>query len=236
MRIFTYLFDKMVNRFITMYLDRADERNLHPHVLLLAQAQKEAADYATKNMKTAVIYKSRKDIIGFAIDRAPEDGMILEFGVGNGDSLRLLASKTKKPVHGFDSFEGLPEDWGGRHEEKGHYSTGGVRPHVPGNVVLHKGWFEQTVPDFMQNNPQAISLLHVDCDLYSSTKTVLDAAGPQIGVGTIIIFDEYFNYVSWREHEFKAFQEFVTAHKVRYSYLCWGYQQVVVRIDRIGSA
>jgi hypothetical protein len=54
--------------------------------------------------------------------------------------------------------------------------------------------------------------------------------------GTIILFDEYFNYPNWEVHEYKAFQEFVTKYGVKYRYLAFARQQVAVRIESIGSA
>jgi hypothetical protein len=53
--------------------------------------------------------------------------------------------------------------------------------------------------------------------------------------GTVILFDEYFNYPNWERHEFKAFQEFVSERHVKYTYLAFARQQVAVRIDSIGS-
>ncbi len=235
MNIIRRIFDKLTNRFVVALLNKMDERDFHPQRLLLEKAQSQAANYAEKHMKAAVVLDSRDQIIEFSFDRATTTGAVLEFGVANGESLRLIAGLSRQIVHGFDSFDGLPEDWGGRHEGKGHYSTGGQLPTMPENVRLHKGLFDQTVPDFLNVNDQTVKLLHIDCDLYRSTKTALTLLAPKVVPGTIIIFDEYFNFTSWREHEYKAFQEFVEAFDVKYSYICWGFQQVVVRIDEIRS-
>jgi len=232
MGIFRELFDKAAARFITALIGEFEKRRYHPHRLLLEQAQQEAADYASRNMANAVILKDQKEVLGFALSRMDDNGSILEFGVASGDSIRLIAGMVNRPVHGFDSFEGLPEDWGGRHEGKGHYSTNGQLPAVPSNVTLHKGWFENTLDSFCQSNDQSASFLHIDCDLYSSTRTVLEHLKTRIRPGTIIVFDEYFNFTSWKNHEFKAFHEFVKMHQVEYDYLCWGYQQVAVMIRR----
>jgi predicted O-methyltransferase YrrM len=72
----------------------------------------------------------------------------------------------------------------------------------------------------------------VDCDLYSSTQTVFAHLHPKIAPGTIIVFDEYFNYPTWERHEFRAFQEYVRFRQVRYEYigLVPSSQQVAVRI------
>ena len=63
------------------------------------------------------------------------------------------------------------------------------------------------------------SLIHIDCDIYASTRTVLELLAARIVPGTVIVFDEYLNYPSWKEHEFRAFQEFVAAGGRRYDYI-----------------
>ncbi len=66
-------------------------------------------------------------------------------------------------------------------------------------MTLIEGLFEKTIDNFLiQNTDQKkISLPHVDCDLYFSTKTIFDKLGFLVKKDTIIIFDEYFNYPSW---------------------------------------
>lgn len=144
-------------------------------------------------------------IISRAIEMAKVDGLVLEFGVFNGKSIRLIASLTDGMVHGFDSFEGLPEAW--CDEDKGTYSAFGQLPEVPDNVRLHRGWFEDSIPEFRKNETGAIRFINIDCDLYSSTKTIFDLLGPQIVSGTVILFDEFIGYPSWKDDEFKAFHE-----------------------------
>ena len=50
-------------------------------------------------------------------------------------------------------------------------------------------------------------------------ETVLTILAPRIVPGTVIVFDEYFNYPGWQEHEHKAFQEFVKEFRVDYKFL-----------------
>ena len=80
-----------------------------------------------------------------------------------------------------------------------------------------------------------IAFVHIDCDLYSSTKTIFDLLTDRLIPGTIIVFDEYFNYPNWENHEFKAFQELVAQRKLAYTYLAFARQQVTVRVDSIGG-
>ena len=76
-----------------------------------------------------------------------------------------------------------------------------------------------------------MAFIHLDCDLYSASKTVLSLLAPRLKSGTIILFDEYFNYPNWEHHEFKAFREIVAEHGIKYSYLGFARQQVAVRIE-----
>ena len=159
-----------------------------------------------------------------------QNGLILEFGVRHGTSIRQLASFTLKPIYGFDSFEGLPEDW--HQESKEVYSTKGKIPKVPPHVTLIPGWFEETLPLFLEKREEDVALINIDCDIYSSTKTVLDLLSDRIKKGTIIIFDEYIGNLHWEEDEHKAFMESIDQYQWKYEYLCYSAytKQVVVKI------
>ena len=159
------------------------------------------------------------------------EGLILEFGVRFGYSISHIAKLfPKRKIFGFDSFQGLPEDW--HHEKAGSYSTYGKIPSVASNVTLIAGWFNETLPDFKKNNREPIAFMNIDCDLYSSTKLVFNELNPQIAPGTIIVFDEYIGNINWRQDEFKAFQEWVKENKVEYRYLTASFytKQVSVQI------
>jgi len=229
--------DRVIARFVRIQLDMAEQRLLHPNALLRAEAQREAAEYVKERMANALVMARREDVLRVALARAPAAGLVMEFGVGGGESIREIArlAGSERIVHGFDSFHGLPEDWAGRHEERGHYATGGRAPAAPQNVRFHVGLFADALPGFLAAHPGPAAFVHIDCDLYSATATVLDALAPRIGAGTVIVFDEYFNYPGWRGHEFRAFQEFVSRHAATYDYLCWGFQQAAVIVTAIGE-
>ena len=165
-----------------------------------------------------------------AMNASPEDGMVLEFGVRFGNTIRQIASLAGQQVYGFDSFEGLPEVW--HHEPKGSYTTRGEIPKVPSNIELIAGWFEGTLPQFLAEHTGQVRFVNIDCDIYSSTKTVLDQLAPRIIPGSVIVFDEYIGNEHWREDEYKAFQEAVNKYGWEYEYLCFSVftKQVAVRI------
>jgi hypothetical protein len=147
------------------------------------------------------------DLYRLAVDRCISGGLYLEFGVASGRSLRRLRSLIPKEsrLYGFDSFQGLPEPWNGF--RTGSFKTS-IRPCLT-NTELVVGWYQDTVPPFVQKHQEYVSLMHVDCDLYSSTQTVLWAFKDQIVPGTVAVFDELFGYEGFEQHEYKALDEFI---------------------------
>jgi hypothetical protein len=142
-------------------------------------------------------------------------GYVIELGVASGKTINMIGKSMpdNSNIYGFDCFEGLPEPWddGGILFNIGAFSTQGVLPEVPSNVKLFKGLFNDTLPifkhDILQENP--IELLHVDSDIYSSAKCAFDVFKSNIVEGTIIVFDELWNYPYYKDHEMKAFAEFL---------------------------
>ncbi|MDX2381051.1 MAG: hypothetical protein QNM02_14975 [Acidimicrobiia bacterium] len=91
------------------------------------------------------------------------------------------------------------------------------------------------MPAFVAANPAPVAFVHVDSDIYSSAKTVLEQLGPRLRAGSVIVFNEYFNYPNWKQHEYRAWQEYCAATGTTYEYLCWGLYEVAVRITGTGS-
>lgn len=175
------------------------------------------------------------------------DGEILEFGVYKGSSINIIAETLKdKTVHGFDSFEGLPEDWPITHKDKlnpenikhkkGYFAVDKL-PEVKENVKLWKGWFENTIPQYIEQcQPKQIAFLHVDGDLYSSAKTNLFQLEKYIVKDTIICFDEFYPfgrkaYQTWEEGEYKALKEWTSEFDREFEVLSHNlHQQSTIRI------
>jgi hypothetical protein len=189
---------------------------------LRLDAKRDTVNYITPHLKTAMLFADRYALLDYAVKQAKAalpQGLVCEFGVAGGKTLRHIAGLWPAQVHGFDSFEGLPEDWTGTAEQAGRFDLKGKLPKLAPNAQLHIGWFDKSVPPFLAKHAGPAALLHLDADLYSSTKTVLDAFADRIVPGTVLVFDEYYNYPNWREHEFKAFQEFIAATGKRYKYI-----------------
>jgi hypothetical protein len=224
-------------RFLHKYF--AHDLNLE----LQAMARREAALYVREHMAAAIMYADRWSLLQAAVEEALPEGLFLEFGVEKGASANFIAEnlngRAGATLHGFDSFEGLPEAWHGTLETRGSFGVGGTVPKVLPNVTIHKGWFAETLPGFCRQNQNAgISLLHVDCDLYSSTATVLAHAGDLLQPGSIVVFDEYFNYHGWQNHEFKAWREFAAERQVKYAYrgFCARGGHVFLRVEEINRS
>ena len=143
--------------------------------------------------------------------------LYLEFGVAAGESIRWWSSALKNPgskLHGFDSFEGLPEAtwfW-----TKGEFSTGGKAPKIDDpRISFYVGLFDQTLPVY-QPPPHDQLVVNLDADLYSSTIFVLRTLRPHLKSGTYVYFDEM-NHV---DHEPRAFDEFVAESGLKFRPIC----------------
>jgi tetratricopeptide (TPR) repeat protein len=193
---------------------------------------KESWNYILQNRtQNTRLFSTTAGTLKHAVSISEKSGLVTEFGVRFGTTLSLLQQYTQQQVHGFDSFEGLPTSW---HEvPRGAYSTGGQIPLLGDSIQLHPGWFSSTLPTFLAQHKEPSRLIHIDCDLYSSTIEVLDSLAPQITVGTIIVFDEYIMNPHWQKDEYKAWQEAVHKYNWNYEYMAFSLlsNQAVIRIS-----
>jgi hypothetical protein len=211
------IFDRIASRATRLLplRKRAGGGNFNILEVAALKAALDSAKYYERNLLTARSLHNDFDLLAHAASIAKRDGLWLEFGVASGRTIRHLAALQSGPLYGFDSFEGLPDAWRTGYP-KGKF--GGQLPTVPGNVELIQGWFSDTLSAFLSTHTGDVSLLHVDCDLYSSTKTIFDLLEPRLVPGSVIVFDEYWNYPGWQQHEYKAFNEFVTRTGRKYRY------------------
>ena len=168
-------------------------------------------------------------------------GDIVEFGVFTGISLALLSKAHSfdpkgmmRKVVGFDSFRGLP----GSDEAHARWQPGDcssnhswhpllrvddpVTPDVTLSLfeacaleapVLHVGPFETTLAIAFPDVHPRVALVHVDCDLYESTRDALAAVAPVLQDGAVLLFDDWFHYRGHPEKgESRAFSEFLATH------------------------
>lgn len=208
-----------------------------PRVYRLQVAREDAARFANAELLAVEAFPNKLALLTHALEQtgAEPNGFLAEFGVYTGQTVNHIASRTERTVHGFDSFEGLPENWR-EGFDKGTFDMDGL-PRVRDNVVLHKGWFDETLPGFRDAVAGPAAFLHLDADLYSSTRTVLEMLADRIVPGTVIVFDELVGYPGWQQGEFKAFGEFVERYDVTFEYIGWvpSGEQVAVKITGIAT-
>jgi hypothetical protein len=192
------------------------------------------------------------------IPKEPYEQTWLEFGVFQGTSLAKLARAKREGVSlwGFDAFRGLPEFWRtdpnvpGGALGKGFFGMDRI-PHPPDGAGYVVGWYEDTLRSIEFQAP--ITLVHVDADLYSSTKTIhrylfgardtgaakmmkKDPFGhdlhwrvPRIVKGAIVVYDELF-CPPWDNGELRALYEDMTELGMKLEWLAWQLDKVVARV------
>ena len=191
------------------------------------QRTEDAQAYHDQHFAQVPSYASDLRLHQAVSSQVRQGGYILEFGVATGRSIRHWARMfPTHDIYGFDGFEGIYEDWNGM--KAGHFAQ--RPPRVPHNVKLVVGRFSETLPLWCETHPGPASLIHIDCDLYQATCDVFEHLRTRIQTGTIIVFDEYWNYPNWPEHEFRAWQE----QQIPYEYIGHvhggNYQPVAVRV------
>lgn len=161
-------------------------------------------------------------------------GDYLEFGVFNGSSIgsmhiarAQMEAVDQMRLFGFDAFQGLPP--GAENDDGGVWKSGWYacsfedmqqclrdRNINPDDMHWVKGWYNETLTPSLakQFNMNNIGIVMVDCDIYSSSKTVLDFIAPQINTPVILCFDDWkLNDVDLNEDgEYRAFNEMLEAH------------------------
>lgn len=181
--------------------------------------------WANKNKKIAYNdfpskwrYEKRYNLYKWVIEKenlstAPIN--YLEFGVSAGHSFRWFLQQntnSESRFYGFDTFTGLPEDWGPF--KKGALNNNNKPPeiHEP-RVKFYQGLFQQTVPGFLTElNNNRRNVIMMDADLYSATLYTLTSLAPVLKKGDIIFFDEF----AVATHEFKAFHDFVQSYYINF--------------------
>ena len=184
-------------------------------------------------------YKDRIRLFEYVIsteglDKKPIHYM--EFGVASGFSFAWWVKANQHPeslFYGFDTFEGLPEDW--HFFKKGAFSYD-IPFMEDSRGTFIKGLFQDTVYNFLDNyrnkhaNADAVRVIHMDADLYSSTLFALTMLAPYLRNGDILFFDEF----NIPNHEFAAWTDFIRSYYIKYEVLgaVNNFYQVAIKIVR----
>lgn len=226
-RAFRSVLDRTLVR-LARYVDARIHpvREHHDEVfdIVARRAAESSADYIEAHLDHAQLFPTREQVWDYALSEVTLDGLHAEFGVFQGHSINHIATEIgDKTIHGFDSFEGLKEDWSGTWYRAGHFTLGGTPPSVRPNVRLIKGWFDATVPAFLAEQAGTpFAFVHMDADTYESTSLVLALLGDRIVSGTVLVFDDYLGFPNWQHGEYMAWQQFVTNRGLTYRYLAFG--------------
>ncbi|WP_425039794.1 class I SAM-dependent methyltransferase [Primorskyibacter sp. S187A] len=211
-----------------------------PLTLLRDWAVQDSFETFRDHMTGAMLFPRKASLRKWACLQAQSQfggtGLYAEFGVWRGHGVNLFGKLLKKEdvtIWGFDSFEGLEEDWTGQSKgaQAGRFNLDGVLPDVRSNVQLVKGWVQDSVPQWLDSCPDmAASFLHFDLDTYTPTRFVLEAVRARLVPGTILLFDELYGYPGWRRHEYRALTE--TLPEDSYDFIAFSEQAVALRMTR----
>lgn len=162
-------------------------------------------------------YAKRHTLHGYVIEKenlATVPIQYLEFGVANAQSFKWWLEANKhvdSRFFGFDTFEGLPENWG-------FYKKGDMTSEAPVAIdpraEFVKGLFQDTLFTFFRTHPMNTGMkkvIHMDADLFSSTLFVLTTIAQYLNNGDIIMFDEF----NVPNHEFYAFKCFSDSYYIK---------------------
>lgn len=179
-------------------------------------------------------YNKRIKLYNFIIENEIANTEIdyLEFGVSKGESFKWWIEHIKNEksrFFGFDTFNGLPEDWGPF--KKGDMSNGNIPPVI--NDSRHKffqGIFQKTLYEFLKTyKSEKRKVILMDADLYSSTLFVLSTLSPYLAKGDIILFDEF----NVPLHEYKAFKDWTESFYINYTLIgeVNNFYQVAIKLN-----
>lgn len=162
------------------------------------------------------------------LKRCKDERPFYEFGVWRGASFHFLLQRLGKG-YGFDTFEGIPEDWDDKPE--GSYSSEGNIPEMKGGEFI-AGKFEDTLPEFFNDERPKAALINLDADLYSSTLCALTHAFAVIDADTILVFDEFLMNQNWENDEYRALEDFCAEKKCSYEVIALSFftKQVAVKL------
>jgi hypothetical protein len=219
-----YFIRKSKALFLKWNLHRLFSPLVQPFLLLayltkLSKWRKNNSSHACNDFYSEFDYEKRYKIYEHLVATEVKEGPVLymEFGVAQGLSIKWWLANhrhAQSEFYGFDTFEGLPENWGTF--KQGDMTSGGKFPEVDdARCTFVKGLFQDTLPEkirTIKNISERRKVIHLDADLYSSTLYVLTSLAPCLKAGDILIFDEF----NVPLHEFKALMDFESAYYIKY--------------------
>ena len=212
--------------------------NKSPIDIYLDKVSQDSYEFFKEDINKSSSFTNDEDIRHYSISKAfkninSNNNIFLEFGVYKGVSTKLFAkflSHYDLEIYGFDSFEGLEEDWiASDYNPIGTFSQKKKHLKMPKNVKIITGKIQDTLDNFLKSNlDKKIIFVHMDMDTYTPTKYALNKIKPFLQKGSIILFDEFYGFPDWQNHEYKALKE--TFKEEEYKYFAFGNRQVSIEI------
>ena len=196
----------------------------------------ECVEHFEKYIEKSALFTKRKRIQKYAITNSlindeNHTKFYLEFGVYKGETANFFSNYVKK-LYAFDSFEGLKENWVGFPDhKKGTFNLDKKIPKLNSNIEPIRGWVQDTLENFLKKNSPNINFVHLDVDTYESTKYILLKIKPFLNKGTILLFDQLYNYIGWKEGEYKALKEVFKEDEYTYAAFNLKGSEVVIKIN-----
>jgi hypothetical protein len=206
--------------------------SLHPYEMYAKEQIKKCYETFKPHFQKS-IFLDYKSYHKFIIERAKENDVsnkkfYLEFGVYVGTSINFFSNYVNI-IYGFDSFEGLREDWVGTKKPKGTFNLKRKLPKLNKNVIPVVGWVQDTLGPFLEKHKPEINFIHLDMDTYETTKFVLTKIKPYLTKNCTIAFDELYNYPGWEFGEYRALKEIFNDNEYKYVCFCKNGQQVMIQ-------
>ncbi len=205
--------------------------------------------YFINNLK---IPNLKKDPLRYCLQNnlINKNGLWLEFGVSSGGTIDLISNYNENNIYGFDLFDSVDKigNWKDLYNEcqvgipknvnelnKNNYGRTGVIKKINKNVKFVKGYFEETVNEFLSTKKSKITFIHIDCTFYESTKTVLTECLPYID-DAIIIFNSLINTKNYFNNELLAFYNFIhNNNKFTYEFIGKNGNKIITDLDELNK-
>lgn len=186
--------------------------------------------------KNAVFLSDKNSVLEYAVKKSllqdlEQSKTYLEFGVWTGESINFLSDFLQKNcIYGFDSFEGLREDWKGYHLTSGTFNLNKRVPKLKKNIIPMVGWIQDTLPKFLLEKKPKINFMHIDTDTYETAKFILENTKKYLCKNSIIVFDELYNFPGWDVGEYKALKETFSDNEYKFLGFALKGEQAVIQI------
>jgi len=226
--MFFKLFYKIRHLFINLIINAIQYDRMNFVSFLQTKAHEKTIEILGDDISNSLFFENKHDLWDLTIDYIKNINkknnlkVCLEFGVGAGESIRFFAKKLKLKdidIIGFDTFYGNPEVWPGTNNKIGSSNQNGELPkNLPKNAKIVKGLIENTLEEYLKkNNITKIDFIHIDVNIYSASKHILQKTKKYMDSGSYILFDELVNYPYWwRNGEYKALIETYNNNEFEY--------------------